>query len=295
MLIGIVAFFVLEKLALWRHHHAHGANAAKPPERAALLILVGDGVHNFVDGVLIAAAFLTDTSLGIVTTLAVIAHEIPQEVGDFMLLLNAGLSRTRALLLNLVASLTAVAGGLAGYLLFDAATAALPYVLALAAASFIYVAVADLIPDLNRQDSHTPAVALIDDRQEQIVEMDNGCICCTVHGDLVRILGDLSARRRAVEVAFDRVIIETTGLADPAPVAQTFFVDKTVRCDYLLDAIITVADAKHGGPGPQAKLGRAEWYSSDASFRTSYSAPGWRCTFGMRRITHEPTEATLCW
>lgn len=151
VLIGIVAFFLLEKLALWRHHHAHGANAAKPPERAALLILVGDGVHNFVDGVLIAAAFLTDTSLGIVTTLAVIAHEIPQEVGDFMLLLNAGLSRTRALLLNLVASLTAVAGGLAGYLLFDAATAALPYVLALAAASFIYVAVADLIPVIENE------------------------------------------------------------------------------------------------------------------------------------------------
>jgi G3E family GTPase len=87
---------------------------------------------------------------------------------------------------------------------------------------------------------------LIDDREEQIVEMNNGCICCTVRGDLVRILGDLSARRHSGELAFDRVVIETTGLADPAPVAQTFFVDEAVSRDYLLDAIVTVVDAKHG-------------------------------------------------
>jgi zinc and cadmium transporter len=161
VLIGIVSLFVLEKLALWRHHHIHGASASDPRARAALLILVGDGVHNFVDGVLIAAAFLTDTTLGVITTLAVIAHEIPQEIGDFMVLLNAGYGRTRALLLNLLASLTAVAGGLVGYLLLDTATAALPYVLALAAASFIYVAVADLIPDLHRQDTSTPAAAQV--------------------------------------------------------------------------------------------------------------------------------------
>lgn len=161
VLAGIVVLFVMEKLALWRHQHVHGERATEPRERAALLILVGDGVHNFVDGILIAAAFLTDTTLGIVTTLAVIAHEIPQEVGDFMVLLNAGYTRTRALVLNLLSSLTAVAGGVVGYLLLDAATAAIPYVLALAAASFIYVAVADLIPDLHRQDARTPAAAQV--------------------------------------------------------------------------------------------------------------------------------------
>jgi zinc and cadmium transporter len=159
VLAGIVVLFALEKLALWRHHHGH--DGADPRQRAAVLILVGDGVHNFVDGVLIAAAFLTDPAVGVVTTLAVIAHELPQEVGDFMVLLNAGLSRTQALALNLAASLTAVAGGLVGYLLLDTATLAIPYVLALAAASFIYVAVADLIPDLHRQHSRTPAAAQV--------------------------------------------------------------------------------------------------------------------------------------
>jgi G3E family GTPase len=88
---------------------------------------------------------------------------------------------------------------------------------------------------------------LIDDRDEQVAVMNNGCICCTVRGDLVRILGELSERRRLGERGFDRVVIETTGLADPAPVAQTFFVENAVHRDYLLDAIITLVDAKHGG------------------------------------------------
>jgi Ni2+-binding GTPase involved in maturation of urease and hydrogenase len=87
---------------------------------------------------------------------------------------------------------------------------------------------------------------LVQDRDEQIVEMNNGCICCTVRGDLVRILGDLRPSAQAGEIWFDRVIIETTGLADPAPVAQTFFVDDEIGEHYLLDAIVTVVDAKHG-------------------------------------------------
>jgi G3E family GTPase len=86
---------------------------------------------------------------------------------------------------------------------------------------------------------------LLREEGEQIVEMNNGCICCTVRGDLVRILGDLAARRRAGTLAFDRVLIETTGLADPAPVAQTFFVDEQIGADYLLDAIVTLVDARH--------------------------------------------------
>ncbi|MGF6970588.1 G3E family GTPase [Paraburkholderia sp. WC7.3g] len=88
---------------------------------------------------------------------------------------------------------------------------------------------------------------LVQDGNEQIVEMNNGCICCTVRGDLVRILSTLAARRESGELAFERVIIETTGLADPAPVAQTFFVDDVVQEKYLLDAIVTVVDARHGG------------------------------------------------
>jgi zinc and cadmium transporter len=151
---GVLAFFLLEKAALWRHRHDDAApghaGLAFHNRRVGVLIIVGDGFHNFVDGVLIAAAFLTDVRLGIATTLAIIAHEIPQEIGDFMVLLNAGYSRRAALALNLGSSLAAVAGGLVGYYALDAARHATPYVLVLAAASFIYIAVADLIPDLHR-------------------------------------------------------------------------------------------------------------------------------------------------
>jgi zinc and cadmium transporter len=112
---------------------------------------VGDGFHNVLDGVLVAAAFMTDTRLGIVTAAAVFAHEIPQEVGDLAILLHGGLSRRRALLLNLLTSLTSVAGGVAAYFALGAALHLLPYALAFAAASFIYVAVADLIPGLHRR------------------------------------------------------------------------------------------------------------------------------------------------
>jgi zinc and cadmium transporter len=118
---------------------------------AGKLILIGDGIHNLVDGVLIAAAFLTDIHLGIVTGLAVIAHEIPQEVGDFAVLLNSGYSRAQAFLYNVLTSLTTVIGGVAAYLSLAHAQTILPYVLAVAAASFIYIAVADLIPGLHKR------------------------------------------------------------------------------------------------------------------------------------------------
>jgi len=87
---------------------------------------------------------------------------------------------------------------------------------------------------------------LVEDKDEQIVEMNNGCLCCTVRGDLVRILGELGTKRKRGELAFDRVIIETTGLANPGPVAQTFFMDEKIHDQYLLDAVVTVVDAKHG-------------------------------------------------
>lgn len=156
LLAGMLAFFLLEKAALW--HHRHEPLTEAPHHRAGVLIVIGDALHNFVDGVLIAAAFLTDTALGIAATAAIIAHEVPQEVGDFMVLLNGGYSRRKALLLNTASSLTAVAGGVAGYLALGDAKGAVPYVLTLAAASFIYIAAADLIPQLHRHNDGRSAV-----------------------------------------------------------------------------------------------------------------------------------------
>lgn len=146
ILAGLLAFFLLEKAALWRHEHDR--NARHP---AGLMIVAGDGFHNFVDGILLAAAFLQDPALGIATAIAVIAHEIPQEAGDFIVLLNAGYSRRQALRLNLVSSLAAVVGGVLGYFMLNRMEGAIPYVLSLAAASFIYIAVADLVPELHRE------------------------------------------------------------------------------------------------------------------------------------------------
>lgn len=154
---GILVFFVLEKLALWRHEHAHLGGDAVDRRPAGLMILLGDGLHNFVDGILIAAAFLQSVPLGVATTVAVIAHEIPQEIGDFLILLDSGYGKRKALLLNALSSLTAVAGGLLGYLLLRESQTAIPYALALAAASFIYIAVADLVPELHRGREPGPA------------------------------------------------------------------------------------------------------------------------------------------
>jgi len=147
---GVLAFFVLEKFALWRHAHVglhHHGTARKP---AGAMILVGDALHNFVDGILIAAAFLTDPELGWAVAVGIIAHEIPQETGDFMVLLDAGWSKRSALVWNVLASLAAVAGGVLGYFTLTQAEYAVPYVLAVSAASFLYIAVADLIPELHR-------------------------------------------------------------------------------------------------------------------------------------------------
>jgi zinc and cadmium transporter len=157
ILLGILGFFVLEKLVLWRHcHHDHcEAHDAHPPAcdhgRSGLLILIGDTFHNFVDGILIAAAFMQDTQLGLVTALAVIAHEIPQELGDYSVLCHSGYSRRQALFFNLLSSLATLVGGLVAYSALSVLTGWIPYILALAAASMIYVAVADLIPGLHKR------------------------------------------------------------------------------------------------------------------------------------------------
>ena len=172
LLGGLLLFFVLEKMVLWRHCHqdvcevhvhpeahlhAHGHahnhhdNEANRNKASAMLILIGDGFHNVLDGVLIAAAFMTDVHLGVVTAIAVCAHEIPQEVGDLAILLNGGMSRMRALTLNLLASITSVLGGVLAYFAMAQVQEVLPYAIAIAASSFLYIAVADLIPGLHRK------------------------------------------------------------------------------------------------------------------------------------------------
>ena len=165
ILAGILIFFVLEKLVLWRHchdegchghghdHHGHAHTPAQGHDhgRSGLLILIGDTFHNFVDGVLIAAAFVESTPLGIVTAMAIIAHEIPQEAGDFLILLHSGYSRGKALAFNLLSSLATLVGGILAYFALSHMETLVPVFLALAAASMIYVAVADLIPGLHKR------------------------------------------------------------------------------------------------------------------------------------------------
>ncbi len=154
---GILLFFVLEKFVLWRHCHVDSCEVHDqhhdPSDhgRTGLMILVGDTFHNFVDGILIAAAFMSDIQLGIVTTIAIIAHEIPQEVGDFIILLHSGFSRFRALAFNLLSSVATLFGGLLAYFTLQMLQALVPPLLGLAAASMIYIAVADLIPGLHKR------------------------------------------------------------------------------------------------------------------------------------------------
>jgi zinc and cadmium transporter len=156
LLAGLLVFFVLEKMVLWRHCHQDVCEGHLPHDEqrdaaSASLILIGDGFHNLLDGVLIAAAFMTDIHLGVVTAVAVFAHEIPQEVGDLAILLHGGMSRARAIVLNLATSLTSVFGGVAAYFALAQIEHLLPFALALAASSFLYIAVADLIPGLHRR------------------------------------------------------------------------------------------------------------------------------------------------
>lgn len=159
LLAGIIGFFVLEKFAVLRHshhhegdghdhHHGHDRDEAGP---GGVIVLIGDSIHNFADGVMIAAAFMADPALGWITTLAIAAHEIPQEIGDFIVLLNAGYTRARALFFNLLSGLAAVVGGVGGYFALSRGEGLLPYVLMLAAASFVYVALADLVPGMHRE------------------------------------------------------------------------------------------------------------------------------------------------
>ncbi len=147
LLAGIVVFFILEKLVLLRHCHTdhcqvHGA--------AAQMVIIGDAFHNFIDGAIIAAAVLTSVPLGINTAIAIAAHEIPQEVGDFAILLHSGFSRKRAMVLNVASGAAGIAGALVGYSMVSVLPHVRPYILAFSSASMLYIAMSDLIPDLHR-------------------------------------------------------------------------------------------------------------------------------------------------
>jgi zinc and cadmium transporter len=167
VLIGLLAFFLLEKLVLWRHAHGHDEHSDARAEtehehalhvhdapvggRPGLMILIGNSVHGFCDGVVIAAAFLASSALGIATTLAIVAHAVPQQVGDFAVLLHSGFDRARAFAYNVGTGLATLVGALAAYAALADMQRALPVVLAIAGASLLYVAVADLIPSLHRR------------------------------------------------------------------------------------------------------------------------------------------------
>jgi zinc and cadmium transporter len=159
LLLGLLFFFLMEKAELYRHGHHHEGDGhehhrhydEEQAGRGGWAVLVGDSIHNFCDGVIIAAAFLADVRLGVMTALAIVAHEIPQEVGDYIVLLNAGFTRARALLFNALSGLAAVIGGVLGYLVVEPWRDLFPYLLVVAASSFVYIAVADLLPQLQRR------------------------------------------------------------------------------------------------------------------------------------------------
>lgn len=166
MLASLIGFFVLEKIALLRHshhhegdgHHHHHGHDRHEAGRGGVLILIGSSLHNLCDGVLVAAAFLTDPLLGVLTAASIIVHEVPHKLGDFVVLLNAGLTRRRAFALILFTSLCSALGGIIGYFVLQQAQDWVPYVLVVAASSFLYISVADLMPQMHERVSLADAV-----------------------------------------------------------------------------------------------------------------------------------------
>ncbi|MDD3078937.1 MAG: ZIP family metal transporter [Paludibacter sp.] len=149
VLIGIILFFILEKIVLW--HNCHDSSCERQNNTAAPMIIIGDAFHNATDGVVIAASFLTSTSLGVFVTISVVLHEIPQEMGDFGILLKSGYSRKKAMFYNLFSSCSAIVAGVAAYYLLDFMQMLVPYVIAISAASFLYISLADLIPEMHKE------------------------------------------------------------------------------------------------------------------------------------------------
>ncbi len=166
MLASLIGFFVLEKIALLRHshhhegdgHHHHHGHDRHEAGRGGVLILIGSSLHNLCDGVLVAGAFLTDPLLGVLTAASIIVHEVPHKLGDFVVLLNAGLARRRAFALILFTSLCSALGGIIGYFVLQQAQDWVPYVLVVAASSFLYISVADLMPQMHERVSLADAV-----------------------------------------------------------------------------------------------------------------------------------------
>jgi zinc and cadmium transporter len=148
-LAGILAFFILEKFIFWRHCHI--PTSKQHPHPVAFMNLIGDGFHNLLDGVMIAASFMTDFSLGMATTLAVLVHEIPQEIGDFSVLVYGGFSKLKALFFNFASALVAVLGAILTLSLGTKFTNLVPLILPFTAGGFIYIASSDLIPELKKE------------------------------------------------------------------------------------------------------------------------------------------------
>ncbi len=148
VLLGVFIFFVLEKIVIWRHCHKEGCEVH---DASGTMILIGDTIHNLADGVVIAASFLISVPVGVAVSLSIMAHEIPQELGDFAILLHSGYSRMRALVFNVLSGLGSTVGAVIAYFVLGKAHAVLPYVMAIAAASFIYVALVDLSPGLHNK------------------------------------------------------------------------------------------------------------------------------------------------
>jgi len=151
--VGVVMFFVIEKFLHWHHHHKHHHKGERTEAPFTYLNLVGDGVHNFVDGTIIAASFLQNPALGVTTTIAIMAHEIPQEIGDFSLLIYGGFTKKKALMFNYISSLTALLGAVLTYYFSAYVPALIGILLPIAAGHFIYIACADLVPEMHKETS----------------------------------------------------------------------------------------------------------------------------------------------
>jgi len=148
MMIGFILFFIIERFLHWHHCHKGEKCAVHP---VSYLILIGDGIHNLIDGIIIGASFVVNVNFGIITTLLILAHEIPQELGNFGVLVYSGFGKTKALLYNFLAQLTCVVGGLIGYLLSSRVQGVIPFILPFAAGGFIYIAASDLVPELHKE------------------------------------------------------------------------------------------------------------------------------------------------
>jgi len=160
ILVGIVLFFVLEAVIHWHHHHGdEGCEDCLHP--VVFLVLIGDALHNFLDGVLIAASFLLNAGVGIATTIAIGLHEIPQEVGDFALLVKGGLKKGRALFLNFVSALFALVGGIVGFFFLTNIKGLLPYIVSLAAGGLLYIATTDVLPSLHHEKNYKKIISQI--------------------------------------------------------------------------------------------------------------------------------------